>query len=101
MTKDDAEYVVDTITALRAEVKKLREAGVTMSRAADRFFDSAREQQARAEVAEAENQRLREALENVLSWAEGVAGDTMDMEAREIEIASVERALAVLGKNHE
>lgn len=51
--------------ALRAENEKLREAGVTMSRAADRFFDSAKEQQARAEAAEVENERLRAALRDV------------------------------------
>ena len=49
----------------------------------------------------AENEKLRKALEDVLSWAEEVAGDTMDMEAREIEIASIERALAVLGKSND
>ena len=48
---------------------------------------------------ESENENLRTALKDVLFWAAEVAGDTMDMEAREIEIASVERAIAVLGKS--
>lgn len=45
-----------------------------------------------------ENADLRKALRDVLFWAAQVAGDTIDMEAREIEIASVERAIEVLGK---
>ncbi len=76
----------DEIVRLRAEVEEAR--ANSMSNWGQRE---------RAVAAEAERDRLRDALVRVLAWAEAVAGDNRFIAEAAEEIASVEQARAALG----
>jgi len=77
----DMKKAAAAIRELEAREEAMRQAGVTMSRAADKHFASAKEQEARAEAAEAK----RNESEGIL------ARMTLELEAAEAKLAEVEK----------